>query len=77
MDLGNLPSYITSYFLSTASFPSAYKHADIFPILKKSLTQFLPSATAHTFPFTAHLWENCLTASSSFSNIWYSVAAME
>lgn len=25
-------SYIISYFLSTASFPSAYEHADIFPI---------------------------------------------
>lgn len=29
-DLGNLPSsYIINYFLSTASFPSAYKHADV------------------------------------------------
>lgn len=50
MDLGNLPSYIISYFLYTASFLSAYKYADIFPIyIYIFLTQFSPSAMTHIF----------------------------
>lgn len=37
MDLGNLPSLSYIIIFSTASFPSACKHADVFPTLKKEI----------------------------------------
>lgn len=76
MDLGNLPSLSYIIIFSTASFPSACKHADVFPTWKKEILSW-PNFLHMFFAYSKSLWKNCPTAISSFSSISCLGAGME